>query len=74
MNSLGNSLSKQHRYNTRDKMLPNLPKHTSKMYNDSFLLQSLKNYNSLESTIKNCQTIDSFTSKIKDAAIMSYNV
>ena len=73
MNSLGGPLNKQHCYNTREKKLPNLPQHTSKMYNENFLLQSLKYYNSLESTIKNCQTVDSFTRKIKDEAIMSYN-
>ena len=42
-NSLGAPLNKQHCYNTRKKSLPNFPQHKSKIYNDSFLDQCLKN-------------------------------
>ena len=73
-NSLGASLKKQHCYNTRDKQQPNLPCHTSKTYNDSFLLQSLKNYNGLDPTFKTCKTLNAFALKVKKTAIMSYNV
>ena len=72
-NSKGFSLRKQHHYETRNRKLPNLPKHFSKQYNNSFLHQSLKNYNNLDDTIKNCKTIQLFVKKLKDAAIMSYN-
>ena len=73
-NSLGAPLKKQHCYNTRDKQLPNLPQHTSKMYSDSFLLQSLKNYNSLDPTFRTCKTLNAFARMVKKKAIMSYNV
>ena len=72
-NSLGAPLKKQHCYNTRKKQLLNLPQHKSKIYNDSFLLHSLKKYNSLDVTIKNCKTLDLFTRLVKKKAIMSYN-
>ena len=73
-NSLGAPLNKQHCYNTRKKSLPNLPQHKSKIYNDSFLYQCLKKYNSLDVEIKKCETLDSFSRLIKKKAIMSYNI
>ena len=73
-NSLGAPLNKQHCYNTRKKQLPNLPQHKSKIYNDSFLLQGLKKYNSLDAEVKKCKTLDSFSRLVKKKAIMSYNV
>ena len=73
-NSTGCPLKKQHQYKTRQKKLPNLPKHSSKLYNNSFLHQSLKNYNNLNDTIKNCTSIFSLAKRIKDSAIMSYNI
>ena len=72
-NSKGCPLKKQHHYETRNKKLPNLPRHFSKLYNHSFLHQSLKNYNNLGDTMKNCNTMQSFVKKLKDTAIMSYN-
>ena len=73
-NSTGGLLKKQHHYETRNKKLPNLPKHSSKLYDNSFLHQSLKNYNNLDDTTKNCTNIFSLAKRIKDSAIMSYNV
>ena len=73
-NSTGCLLKKQHHYETRNKKLPNLPKHSSKLYNNSFLHQSLKNYNNLDDTTKNYTNIFSLAKRIKDSAIMSYNV
>ena len=73
-NSLDAPLKKQHCYNTRKKQLPNLPQHKSKTYKDSFLLQGLKKYNSLDMVIKKCKTLDSFSRLVKKEAIMSYNV
>ena len=48
----GKTLKKQHRYSTRQKEHPNLPNHRSKLYNDSFLVQSIKSYNNLNADIK----------------------
>ena len=49
---IGKTLKKQHRYSTRQKEHPNLPNHRSKLYNDSFLVQSIKSYNNLNADIK----------------------
>ena len=73
-NSLGAPLKKQHCYNTWKKQLLNLPQHKSKTYNDSFLRQSLKKYNSLDTVLKKCKTLDSFSRLVKKKAIMSYNI
>ena len=74
MNCKGTSPKKDHSYNTRHKKDPNLPAHCSKMYNDSFLVQSLKNYNNIDQLAKGCMTLRKFALLIKEAAIMSYNV
>ena len=70
---IGKTLKKQHKYSTRQKDHPNLPSHCSKLYNDSFLVQSIKNYNSLNLDTKNLKTLHKFTSTVKESAIMSYN-
>ena len=70
---IGETLKKQHKYNTRQKEHPNLPNHHSKLYNDSFLVQSIKSYNNLNADIKNLKTLYKFAVTIKESAIMSYN-
>ena len=50
-----------------------LPNHRSKLYNDSFLVQSIKSYNNLNVDIKNLKTLYKFAATIKESAIMSYN-
>ena len=69
----GKTLKKQHKYSTRQKDHPNLPNHCSKLYNDSFLVQSIKNYNNLDLVTKNIKTLHQFAASIKESAIMSYN-
>ena len=69
----GKTLKNQHRYSTRQKEHPNLPNHRSKLYNDSFLVQSIKSYNNLNADIKNLKTMYKFAATIKQSAIMSYN-
>ena len=69
---LTDRIEKQHRYSTRQKEHPNLPNHRSKLYNDSFLVQSIKSYNNLNADIKNLKTYK-FAATIKESAIMSYN-
>ena len=71
--SIGKTLKKQHKYCTRQKDHPNLPSHHSKLYNDSFLVQSIKNYNNLNLDTKNLITLHKFAATIKESAIMSYN-
>ena len=54
---IGKTLKKQHKYSTRQKDYPNLPSHCSRLYNDSFLVQSIKNYNNLNLDTKKSQNI-----------------
>ena len=70
---IGKTLKKQYKYSTRQKDHPNLPRHRSKLYNDSFLVQSIKNYNNLNLDTKNLKTLHKFAATIKESAIMSYN-
>ena len=46
------SIMKQHHYNTRNKHLPNLPKAQKRKYRNSFLYQSILNYQELPTIIK----------------------
>ena len=71
---VGKTLKKQHKYNTRQKDNPNLPKHQSRLYSDSFLVWSIKNYSEVSATVKNSKNIHRFAQCIKEAAIMSYNI
>ena len=71
---VGKTLKKQHKYNTRQKDNPNLPKHQSRLYSDSFLVRSIKNYSEVSATVKNSKNIHQFAQCIKEAAIMSYNI
>ena len=50
------SIMKQHKYNTRNKHLPNVPKATNKKYRSSFLYQHIKDFEQLPNTIKNEST------------------
>ena len=70
---IGKTLKKQHKYSTRQKDHPNLPSHHSRLYNDSFLVQSIKNYNNLNLDTKNLKPLHKFAATIKESAIMSYN-
>ena len=70
---IGKTLKKQYNYSTRQKDHPNLPSHHSRLYNDRFLVQSIKNYNNLNLDTKNLKMLHKFAATIKESAIMSYN-
>ena len=59
------TLSKQHKYNTRNKGLFNLPCATSKLYHKSYLYSSIKSYNSLPSSLRNIPIYRTFVKKAK---------
>ena len=59
------TLSKQHKYNTRNKGLFNLPCATSKLYHKSYLYSSIKSYNSLPSSLRNTPNYRTFVKKAK---------
>ena len=60
-----NSCKKTHRYCTRFKQLPNIKKHTSTNYNNSFLCKSLTYYNELDLLTRRSKHIHEFTEKYK---------
>ena len=62
------TLSKQHKYNTRNKGLFNLPCATSKLYHKSYLYSSIKSYNSLPSSLRNTPNYRTFVKKSQISA------
>ena len=63
--SRSTTLSKQHKYNTRNKGLFSLPCATSKLYHKSYLYSSIKSYNSLPLSLKNTPNYRTFVKKAK---------
>ena len=59
------SLQRTHKYATRDKKLPTLPKTRSSSYHRNFQFQCIKEYESIAVEIKNSVTIHSFVKKFK---------
>ena len=60
-----NNLHKQHRYSTRNKTLPNLPKANSQLYRKSLLFQGLRDYQLLPASIRKEQKLHVFIGKCK---------
>ena len=58
-------LNKHHRYNTRNKKVPNLPKASSVMYHQSFLYWGLKSMSTLHLDILNSSSIKSMVKTCK---------
>ena len=56
---------KTHRYNTREKHLPNIKKHKSELYNKSFLCKCISYYNELSNTIKKTTNLYEFAREYK---------
>ena len=63
--SRSRTLRKQHKYNTRNKGLFNLPCATSKLYHKSYLYSSIKSYNSLPLPLRNTPNYRTFVKKAK---------
>ena len=61
-NTLG---KKTHRYNTRQKHLPNIKRHKSELYNKSFLCKSIAYYNTISNNIRNTPNLKEFTNMYK---------
>ena len=60
-----NNLQKQHKYSTRNKTLPNLPKASSQLYRRSLLFQGLRDYQLLPASIRKERKLHVFTTKCK---------
>ena len=61
----GKSLQKQHSYNTRNRLIPNLPSVKCSRYLKSIYCMGYKEYVLLSSDIKNSKTLQSFVRKCK---------
>ena len=59
------SLDKIHKYDTRQKKVPNLPKTNTKNYYNSFLMQSIKRFASLTTDLKESSSLEKFVFKLK---------
>ena len=59
------STLKTHRYDTRRRAVPNLPKATHSRYRKSYLFQALSTYSKLPATITNQTNLKAFTWKCK---------
>ena len=64
-NSNKKSLVKTHSYNTRSKMIPNLPKVNKTMYLNSYLYQCIKQFMLLPLKLRNKPTLSSFLTNYK---------
>ena len=56
---------KTHRYNTRQRHLPNIKQHKSELYNKSFLCKSITYYSGLSNKIKNTPNLKEFINMYK---------
>ena len=63
--SRGSSLVKTHRYNTRGKNIPNVPKVSCSKYLKSVLCMGPKSYSLLDLCIKSCNSLGSFVKHVK---------
>ena len=59
-------LGKEHRYQTRNKSIPNLPNVTSNMYRSSFLFKMVVLYSKLEEKIKSSPNVSIFVKRCKE--------
>ena len=59
------SITKTHKYSTRNKHIPNLPHAVVDKYRNSFLYRAMKKYSDLNPTLQNCKTLSTFSHKCK---------
>ena len=65
MNARGEK--KFHRYPTRGKSVPNIQKHTSEIFNKSFIHRSMSEFSMLPDSIKNSKSIGNIVTKFKSS-------
>ena len=61
----GKNLQKPHKYMTRNKSIPNLPRIKLNAYQKSFLMKSISLYSNLPSRYHNCQSLANLINSIK---------
>ena len=70
--SRGTLTTKQHKYPTRHKKIPNLPKTSNKKYRSSFLYKSITDLQTLPLEILELQRYDQFTKNCKHHLLKTY--
>ena len=63
------SVLKVHRYQTRNKTIPNLPPATSSKYRSSFLFMSIKEYSKLGTELKEAKSLPIYVKSLKNRYI-----
>ena len=63
---------KTHPYNTRNKSLPNIQKHTKNLYNTSFMCKALAEYTKVSMTLKQKKTVHSLGKAVQKYIIAEY--
>ena len=63
---------KTHPYNTRNKSLPNIQKHTKNLYNTSFMCKALTEYTKASTILKQKKTVHSLGKALRNNVIAGY--
>ena len=61
----GQNMSKEHKYQTRNKYIPNLPQVYNNKYKSSFLFCAIREYSVLKRELKRSPTLKSFVCRCK---------
>ena len=72
----GNSLQKTHKYNTRTKNIPKLPKTHTKLYKNSFLTKCINDYQTIPKELREITNRKLFTKKVQNYSpvLRGYNI
>ena len=60
---------KVHRYDTRNKYMPNVQLHKSPQFNNSFVCQGIKEFRKLPQSMKDIASLNGFVKQLKNAAL-----
>ena len=63
---------KTHRYETRNKHIPNTQKHGTTCFNNSFMCCGITEYSNLTQELKLIKTMPLFVKKLRDIIISTY--
>ena len=66
------SIRKKHQYQTRKKLIPNLPNVLNSKYRSSYLFQSIRHYAALAESVRQLPTLRLFTKRCKETLLTDY--
>ena len=64
---------KEHRYNTRNKSLPNIQKRKSTAFNQNFIIKSIAHYQTLPMCLKQIPSLKQFSKKFKHQIVGNFD-